>query len=119
MATWDDVVAIGRELPEVEESTWYRTPALKVGGKGFARLRTDAEGWVVLMCALEEKEALLASGDPAYRTTAHYDGYGAVLVDLDHVRRDQLAELVAEAWRRTAPARLVRELDASAPTPPG
>ena len=116
MATWDDVVAIGRELPEVEESTWYRTPALKVGGKGFARLRADAEGWVVLMCALEEKEALLASGDPAYRTTPHYDGYGAVLIDLDHVQRDQLEELVTEAWRRTAPARLRRS---SRSTPPG
>ena len=119
MATWDDVVAAARELPEVEESTWYRTPALKVRGKGFARLRTEAEGWVVLMCTLEEKEALLTSGDPAYRTTPHYDGYGAVLVDLDHVQHDQLAEPVTEAWRLKAPTRLVRELDAApAPTPP-
>jgi hypothetical protein len=108
MPTWDDVVTIARALPEVEESTWYRTPALKVRGKGFARLRTEAEGWLVLLCALEEKEALLAAGDPAFRTTPHYDGYGAILVDLDHVERDQLAELVAEAWRRTAPARLRR-----------
>ena len=59
------------------ESTSYRTPALKVRGKGFARLRTEAEGLLVLLCRLEEKEALLASGDPAFTTTAHYDGYGA------------------------------------------
>ncbi len=117
MATWDDVVAIGRELPEVEESTWYRTPALKVGGKGFARLRTDAEGWVVLMCALEEKEALLASGDPAFYTTPHYDGHGSILVDLEEVDRDQLTELITESWRLKAPKALARrELP---PTPPG
>ena len=108
MPSWDDVVTIAQALPEVEESTWYRTPALKVHGKGFARLRTEAEGWLVLLCALEEKEALLATGDPAFRTTPHYDGYGAILVDLDHVERDQLTELVTEAWRRKAPARLRR-----------
>jgi hypothetical protein len=108
MPSWDDVVAIGRGLPEVEESTWYRTPSLKVRGKGFARLRTEAEGLLVLMCSLEEKEALLASGDPAFTTTPHYDGYGAVLVDLERVDAAQLAELVEEAWRRKAPARLRR-----------
>ncbi len=109
MPSWDDVVAIGRGLPEVEESTWFRTPSLKVRGKGFARLRTEAEGMLVLMCSLEEKEALLASGDPAFTTTPHYDGYGAVLVDLDRVDPGHLAELVEEAWRLKAPARLRRE----------
>lgn len=108
MPSWDDVVAIGRGLPEVEESTWYRTPSLKVRGKGFARLRTEAEGLLVLMCSLEEKEALLASDDPAFTTTPHYDGYGAVLVDLERVDAAQLVELVEEAWRCKAPARLRR-----------
>lgn len=109
MPSWDDVVAIGRGLPEVEESTWYRTPSLAVRGKSFARLRTEAEGLLVLMCSLEEKEALLASGDPAFTTTPHYDGYGAVLVDLERVDPAQLGELVEEAWRRKAPARLRRD----------
>lgn len=112
MPSWDDVVRIGSVLPEVEESTWYRTPSLKVLGKGFARLRSEAEGLLVLMCSLEEKEALLASGDPAFSTTAHYDGYGAILVDLDRIDPGQLAELVEEAWRRKAPAILLRKHDA-------
>ncbi|MEU6645025.1 MmcQ/YjbR family DNA-binding protein [Saccharomonospora sp. NPDC046836] len=111
MPSWEDVVAIGATLPEVEESTWYRTPALKVAGKGFARLRSEAEGGLVLMCGLDEKAALLGSGDPAFYTTPHYDGYGAILVDLGTVDADQLAELIEEAWRIKAPARLrkVRE----------
>ncbi|MCW2719554.1 MmcQ/YjbR family DNA-binding protein, partial [Pseudonocardia sp.] len=77
---------------------------LKVRRKLFARLRED--GSVVLMCPLEEKEALLASGDPALFTTPHYDGYGSVLVDLDRVDPVQLTELVQDAWRHRAPARL-------------
>ncbi|MFS8101807.1 MmcQ/YjbR family DNA-binding protein [Lentzea alba] len=111
MPTWDEVVDSARRLPEVEESTWFRTPSLKVAGKGFARLRTEAEGGLVLMCDLDEKAALLASGDPAFYTTPHYDGYGAILVDLEKVDPGQLAELIEEAWRLKAPAKLRKARD--------
>lgn len=104
--TWEDVVAIARKLPEVEESTSYGTPALKVKGRSFARVRTEAEGELVLLCPMEEKEALLASGDPAFSTTPHYDGHGWILVDLQRVDRGQLVELIAEAWRQKAPVRV-------------
>ncbi|HTF52432.1 MAG TPA: MmcQ/YjbR family DNA-binding protein [Pseudonocardia sp.] len=117
MPSWAEVVAMASELPEVEESTWFRTPSLKVAGKGFARLRAEAEGGLVLMCALEEKEAMLASGDPAFYTTPHYDGYGAILVDLAAVDPDQLRELIEESWRRKAPAKLRKAHDAAAQNP--
>lgn len=106
--TWSDVVAIGLSLPEVEESTSYRTPSLKVKGKSFARLRVEAEGGLVVLCSLEEKEALLASRDPAYYTTPHYDGYGAILIDLTKADPEQLRELLTEAWLLKAPAKLRR-----------
>lgn len=112
MQTWDDVVRIGSALPGVEESAWYRTPALKVAGKGFARLRTEAEGGLMLLCDQAEKQALLASGDPAFFTTPHYNGHPSILVDLARIDRAQLAELVTESWRRKAPAKLRDAFDA-------
>lgn len=114
MPSWEDAVELARRLPEVEESTWYGTPGLKVSGKGFARLRTEAEGGLVLLCGLDEKAALLASGDPAFYTTPHYDGHGAILVDLDKVDPGQLAELIEDAWLIKAPAKLRRNVG-----PPG
>ena len=117
MPTWDDVVALASALPEVAESTAYRTPSLQVRGKGFARLRTEAEGGLMVMCPLEEKEALLASGDPAFYTTPHYDGYGAILVDLERVSHEQLVELLEDAWRHRAPARLRKQFEAAQPPP--
>ncbi|MEU2031944.1 MmcQ/YjbR family DNA-binding protein [Nocardia amamiensis] len=112
--TWQDVVALATELPAVEESTWWRSPALKVGGKGFARLRSEAEGGLVLACDPAEKEALLASGDPAFYTTPHYDGYAYILIDLDRVAPDQLRELLDDAWWLTAPAKMRRLRDREA-----
>ncbi|MEC3975590.1 MmcQ/YjbR family DNA-binding protein [Amycolatopsis sp. H20-H5] len=112
MTTWEEVVRLSSGLPGVEESTSYRTPALKVAGKLFARLREEAEGGLMLVCSMEEKEALLASGDPAFYTTPHYDGYASILVDLDKVGREQLVELLEEAWRAKAPAKVLKERSA-------
>ncbi|MFE3544574.1 MmcQ/YjbR family DNA-binding protein [Nocardia sp. NPDC059177] len=107
--TWEEVVAMASALPGVEESTWWRSPGLKVGGKGFARLRVEAEGGLALLCELVEKEALLASGDPAFFTTPHYDGHPFILVDLALVDPAQLGELIDSAWWLRAPARLRRD----------
>ena len=63
MATWADVVTAGTALPEVEEGTWWRTPALKVRGKSFCRMKEDGDTLVVRVLDLEDKEALLR-GDP-------------------------------------------------------
>ncbi len=100
---WDDVVRIGTGLPEVEESTSYRTPALKVRGTLMVRLRAEEDGLLVVMCAMEEKEAMLASGDPTFSTTPHYDGHGSILVDLTRIGSSQLTELITEAWRLKHP----------------
>jgi hypothetical protein len=112
--TWDDALALVRSLPGIEESTSYGTPAIKVRGKLMARLRSEAEGGLVVMCGADEKAALLAAGDPAYFTTPHYDGHGSVIVDLALVDPAQLGELLEDAWRAKAPKRLVAEFDAHA-----
>lgn len=111
---WEQVVEIAEKLPEVAESTSYGTPALKVRGKTFARLRTESDGGLVAMCALDEKQALLAEGAPFY-TTPHYDGYGAILVDLERVDSGRLAEVLEDAWRTKAPKRLIASFDEESP----
>jgi hypothetical protein len=111
-ASWEDVTAIALALPKTEVSTWYGTPGVKVAGKGFLRLRTESDGGLVVLCDLDKKAALLGSGDPAFYTTPHYDGYGSILVNLKKVKRRELAHLIAEAWRRKAPLRLLKAFDA-------
>jgi hypothetical protein len=106
--TWEDVVAFAVTLPEVEESTSYRTPALKVAGKLMGRLRTESEGGLALRCSAADKESLVGGDDPAFYTTPHYDGHDYVLVDLDRVDRDELLELVTDAWHIAAPTAVRR-----------
>ena len=99
------------------EEHWYGTPAYKVAGKGFLRLRTEAEGGLVVFVSdLGEKVALLAANPNAYYTTPHYDGYPAILVNLAEADLTELRELITESWRIKAPVKLRRSFDAgSAP----
>jgi len=109
---WDDVVRLGTRLPGVEVGTWFRSPALRVRGKSLCRLRTDPDALVVRVLDLEDKEALLLSDPAVFFTTPHYDGWPYVLVRLEAVREATLAELLEDAWRVTAPKKLVAERDA-------
>jgi hypothetical protein len=112
MPTWKDVMKIALALPKTEVSTWHGTPAMKVAGKSFLRLRTEAEGGLVVLCDMDKKEALLRSGDSAFYSTPHYDDYPAILVNLKKVKRVELVHLITESWRRRAPLKLLKEFDA-------
>jgi hypothetical protein len=60
-------------------------------GKGFLRLRTEAEGGLVVFVSdMGEKEALLTSDSDAFFTTPHYDGWPIALVNLDKIDHDEL-----------------------------
>jgi hypothetical protein len=111
MPTWADVVATGRKLPEVEESTWFRTPCLRVRKRSFCRMKEDGETLVVRVVDLEDKEALLRSDPEIFFTTPHYDGYAYVLMRLERADPVQLAELVEDAWRLSAPKRVLAAYD--------
>jgi hypothetical protein len=113
MPAWKDVLAAGRALPEVEEGTWFRTPCLRVRKKSFCRMKEDGETLVVRVVDLEDKDALLRSDPEVFFTTPHYDGYAYVLIRLARVDAGQLAELIEDAWRLSAPKRLVAAYDAA------
>jgi hypothetical protein len=113
MPSWPDVVALGRRLPEVEEGTWFRTPCLRVRKRSFCRMKEDGETLVIRVVDLEDKEALLRSDPEVYFTTPHYDGYPYVLVRLEVADPAQLGELVEDAWRLSAPKRVVASYDAA------
>ncbi|GAB3713331.1 MmcQ/YjbR family DNA-binding protein [Nocardiopsis nanhaiensis] len=106
MATEDDVRRIALELSEVTERLCYGTPAFYVAGKIFARFH-DQPGVLVLWCAsVEERQELLDSAPEVFCTTDHYRGHASVLVRLEQIGAEELAELLDEAWRFRGPRRL-------------
>ena len=113
MATEADVRRIALSLPETTEKPSYGTPGFRVKDKLFLRIRTEAEGGLVVFVSdLGEKEALLQSEPKKFFTTPHYDGYATVLVNLKAIGVRELRELITESWRLKAPKRVLDAFDA-------
>ena len=121
MADWDDVRRIALALPEVTEDLSRELRSWKVRKKTFvwerplrrsdlAALGDAAPHGPILGARVEHvlaKEALLADESAhAFFTTPHFDGYPAVLVQLDVVDPAELEEVIIEAWLVQAPKRL-------------
>lgn len=97
---------LAESLPGVEVSTWHGTPALKVAGKSFARVK--APGILVLLCPLETKDHLFATAPETFFETGHYKGWPALLVRMDAIDDATLAHRIEVAWLEKAPAKLVK-----------
>jgi hypothetical protein len=81
----------------------------RVGGHGFVWsyperlpgrgrvLRTDIA--VVFVGDEAEKQALLLGEAGSFFTTPQYDGLPLVMLRLEHVQPDRLAELITDAWQ--------------------
>ncbi len=79
MVTWEDVRKTALELPSVEESTSYGTPAFKVKGKMFVRLRPEGDVLVVRVDWVD-RDYLMETRPDLYYITPHYKDYPAILV---------------------------------------
>jgi hypothetical protein len=112
MPEWADVVAAATRFPGVVEGTSYGTPSLKVRDKFLCRLRTGPDALVIRVVDVGDQEALLLGDPDVFFKTPHYDNTPYVLVRLDAVSSQQLAELVEDAWRTQAPKRLIAAHDA-------
>jgi hypothetical protein len=97
VASWEDVRRIAGALPGSEESTSYRQPCFKVGGRAFVNVSRE-EGAIVTRAAAEDVELLIRARPDAYFVTAHYVGWESVLVRLAAVEDDELAGRIEDSW---------------------
>ncbi|HUJ19962.1 MAG TPA: MmcQ/YjbR family DNA-binding protein [Bryobacteraceae bacterium] len=111
--TFEAVRNIALSLDKAEEGTSYGTPAFKVSGKLFARLREDNDS-LVLRVDFDEREELMKADPDTYYITDHYLHYPWILVRLSRVHPDAMPGLLRMAWRRAAAEkkRATRERDA-------
>jgi hypothetical protein len=108
---WQRLVQLAADLPDVVEDVWFRSPALKVRGRAFVRLKEDGESVVFLLDGVEEQEHLIESNPDLYFITDHYRGYPAVLARLAALRTGEARIRLERAWRVEAPKGSVRAFD--------
>jgi hypothetical protein len=125
VATLKDLDELALAMPEATKELDDGRPVYSVHGKMFCFHRgprkdavdpetgerlTDVLAFRV--ADLGVKELLLSDARGIYFTTPHWDGYPAVLIripDLDRLDRDELRDLVEEAWLTRAQKRLAKD----------
>jgi hypothetical protein len=117
VADWETVRQLARAFPEAEEDTTHAQPAFRVRGKLFVWMSPHERGALVVRVDPDEGPFLLESDPQTYFTTPHYEGYPAVLVRLERIDRDQLADRIEDAWLLRAPKRLAAEFVAQSERP--
>jgi hypothetical protein len=106
------VRSIALSLPETAERPHRQLPGFRVRDKLFARIHELPDTLFIKCASIEERDELVAAEPAKFFITPHYSGYPGMLVHLDAVSRADLTEVLTEAWRLTAPKRLVRAFDA-------
>ncbi|HKH31845.1 MAG TPA: hypothetical protein VKA45_12415 [Gaiellaceae bacterium] len=125
MTTMADLNELALAMPQAtKEVSEDGRPSYLVHGKRFCshrRRRPDAvdpetgerldDVLMFRVADLGVKELMLADERGVYFTTRHFDGYPAVLVripDLARLDREELFDLVAEAWLTRAQKRVAK-----------
>jgi hypothetical protein len=125
MATMADLDELALEMPQATKDVYDDgRPAYLVHGKLFCCHRGQRRDALdphtgerlddVLMFRVADlgvKDLLVADDRGAFFTTPHFDGYPAVLLripDLARLDRDELQDLVVEAWLTRAQKRIAK-----------
>ena len=123
VVTIDDVAAVALHLPETVQSERRGSEIWAVRDRTFAWIRPFTKADIkrfgdqrppggpilgVRVADLQDKEALLAEGRGGLFTIPHFDGFAAVLVQLQTVDDGVLEEVVVDAWLACAPPALVK-----------
>lgn len=125
MATLRDVDKLALALPETVKGEddegrfsysvsgkvicWHRSPRPDALDPATGERLTDV--FVFRTTDLDVKEMTLQDDRGIFFTTPHWNGYPAVLIrlgDLKHLKRDELRDLIEEAWLSRAPKRVAK-----------
>lgn len=112
------------DLPDVVEGERHGNRSWSIAGKTFAWERafskadirrfgdaTPPDGPIlaVRLADLGEKEAVLAAQHKGFFTIPHFEGYAAVLIQLNAVTTRALREAMVDGWLASAPQSVADE----------
>jgi hypothetical protein len=107
-ATASDFRRIALGLPEAVEGAHHGHPDFRVGGKIFATLAYEREGYGVLLLTPDQQAGMVSDAPEVFSPVpGGWGRQGSTRVRLAKVTPDILEGALRTAWRRRAPKRLL------------
>ena len=103
------VRALALALPEAEEHDHFGRPSFRVRGKIFATLWPAENRAMVKLAREVQQEAIRENPDVISAVPGTWGERGPTFVDLQGVKRAEMALLLKSAWGGVAPKKLVAE----------
>ena len=97
-------------LPEAEERETWGEATFRVRERIFA-MGSEGGEFVSVKASLDDQAGLLAMDSKTFSPSAYTGRYGWVRVRLAGVGKDLALRIVTNAWKRTAPRRLVNDYE--------
>lgn len=101
-----DFLELVGQLSDVRQTDLEKWSRFEVAGRTFGYL-WPRTGTVGLKQTIAEQLALVAERPEVFEVQFTAGGFGWVVIHLERIERDELAELTFEAWRLTAPSQLL------------
>lgn len=103
-----DFRRIALALPEAVEGSHFGNADFRVGGKIFATLALEKEGYGVLLLTPEQQSGMVEDGPQIFSpVSGGWGRQGATRVRLAKVPADILEAALRTAWRKRAPKHLL------------
>ena len=111
--TPDEMKAIVMSFPGVEEGMSYGSPAFKLNGKFFTRLRRDDQSLVLMEISPDEREMLMEAEPGTFHLTPHYKDYPCVLARMESLHPGSFRNFLERRFRKVAKKTAVKAWEAA------
>jgi hypothetical protein len=112
----DEILDFAASLPETGERDYLQDSTIFTFRRSGIGLVSGDGQFLFVKSLLSEREVMIASDPDIYSPWWAAGRFGWVRVRLDRIDLDEARELVLEAWRLTAPKKLVRQYDEAHPS---
>ena len=110
--TVDEYRRIALAQPEAMESSHMNHPDFRVRNKIFATIRSVANGEGALKLTPEQQKQFMKENAKAFSPAAGaWGARGWSIVQLSVANREIMTRAMRQAWRNTAPKRLIAEIN--------
>ena len=111
--TQEEMTAIIIAFPGAEAGMSYGSPAFKLNGKFFTRLRKDDQSVVLMDVHIDEREMLMEAEPETFHITAHYRDYPAVLARIATLHPGSFRGFLERRFRKIAKKSVVKAWEAA------